>query len=119
MLINFSNHPLAEWQKPQYDSAVTLFGGVIDLPFPEVDPSASLSDVERLADTCLERLMAIVRDDDTVHIMGEHTLTFQMLDRLRSAGIKCVASCTERICTVGKDGNTIRTFRFKGFRSYF
>ena len=38
MLINLSNHPLSGWDTKQLEAA-TRYGKLIELPFPEVDPT--------------------------------------------------------------------------------
>lgn len=119
MLINFSNHPLNEWQQPQLDSAYELFGGVIDLPFPQVDPLASTQDIETLAEHCTAQIISIASGNDAVHIMGELTLTFAIINRLKTLNIKCIASCSERISSINDSGQTVRTFIFRQFRPYF
>ena len=119
MLINFSNHPTSEWQQTQIDAANRLYGGVIDIPFPDVDPIAPLPAVESLADSCMRNLMPLIQDNDVVHIMGEMTLTYILVNRLKQSGIKCVASCSERACYPLGDNEIAKTFIFKQFRSYF
>lgn len=119
MLINFTNHPSSEWQQSQLDSAIELYGGIIDLHFPEVDPMASTSEIEALAESCFRRLMETIKEKDVIHIMGEMTLTYAILNKLKTKGIECIASCSERICTLNEQGQTVRTFNFRQFRHYF
>lgn len=39
MLLNLSNHPSSLWCDEQKKAAETLFGEIVDLPFPQVDPN--------------------------------------------------------------------------------
>lgn len=39
MLLNLSNHPSSLWCDEQIKAAETLFGEIVDLPFPQVDPN--------------------------------------------------------------------------------
>ncbi|MDR3261870.1 MAG: hypothetical protein LBT78_08560 [Tannerella sp.] len=47
MLINLSNHPSALWQAPQLEVA-TVYGEIIDLPFPVVDPEGDATYIQSL-----------------------------------------------------------------------
>ena len=42
MLINFTNHPSAQWSAEQ-QAAAQVYGKVIDLAFPAIDPARSRS----------------------------------------------------------------------------
>lgn len=119
MLINFSNHPQNEWTKEQIDTATEQYGGIVDIPFPDVDPKASFPDVQKMSESCVIKLQPLVNVGDVVHIMGEHTLTFMIVSRLKSLGIRCIASCTERICRRDENGDIVRSFAFRQFRPYF
>jgi len=122
MLINLSNHPSTKWSPEQF-AATRIFGKVVDLPFPDVDPSGDEEYIRSLCETYLQKIYDMGRDGEcaasevTVHIMGEMTLTFALVNALQSRGITCVASTTERVVT---EVNGIRTsaFHFKQFRKY-
>ena len=120
MLINLSNHPSTEWQQPQIEAAMEHYGGIIDLEFPDVDPMAPLPVIESLADSCIDKVMALAHGNDTViHIMGEMTLTYALVNRFKEMGIKCIASCSERQCFKNENRQIVKTFNFKQFRPYF
>jgi hypothetical protein len=54
---------------------------------------------------------------DAVHIMGEMTFTFALVNLLKEVGIKCIASTTKR--NVEEiDGKHVSTFQFVQFREY-
>ena len=122
MLINLSNHPSANWSPEQVDVAQG-YGEIIDLPFPNIDPAGDEEYIQSLCDEYLLKIDAICRDGAcpvstvTVHIMGEMTFTFAMVNALHSRGITCVASTTERVT---KEENGVKTseFRFVNFRKY-
>lgn len=121
MLFNLSNHPSATWSPEQLDAAQRDYGQVLDMPFPAVPPQADLDEVRLLAEkTYIEvRRMAAQHPPLTVHLMGEMTLVYQLLDMLRNSGIPCVASTSERIVREEADGRKVSQFRFVRFRHYF
>ena len=122
MLINLSNHPSANWSVQQL-AAVQVYGKVIDLAFPDVDPSGNEEYIRILREDYLKIIDDICRDDKnsistvTVHIMGEMTFTFAMVHALQKRNITCIASTTER---VSSENSGIKTseFRFVRFREY-
>ena len=120
MLINLSNHPSAKWP-PEQSAAAQVFGKVVDLPFPDVDPSGGEEYIRSLCETYMQKIdqvsIACRASEVTVHIMGEMTLTFALVDALQSRGITCVASTTERVVTEA-DGVRTSAFHFRQFRKY-
>ncbi len=114
-LLNLSNHPSADWSDDQKQAAVERYGRIADLPFPRIDPKASVEDIDRLAEDYLQHLLDI--RPAAVHLMGEMTFTHALVSKLREAGIPCLASTTERIVEE-KDGKKIVRFRFVAFRPY-
>lgn len=120
MLINLSNHPSNEWQQSQIEAAMEDYGKVIDLEFPDVDPMATPPAIESLADSCIDKVMALMQGNDAViHIMGEMTLTYRLVNKFKEKGIKCIASCSKRECFKNENGQIVKTFNFKQFRPYF
>ena len=123
MLINLSNHPSANWPSQQLDAAVRAFGNIMDLPFPDVDPSGNEEYIRELCEAYLQKIDDICRDTGcsistvTVHIMGEMTCTFAIVNALQKRGVTCVASTTERVSSV-ENGVRTSVFRFVQFRKY-
>jgi hypothetical protein len=117
MLINLSNHPSTLWQAAQLASA-TVYGEIINLPFPVVNPEGDEKYIQTLGKEYLEKIEQLAQGKNvTVHLMGELTLTYYLVNALIAKGIKCVASTTERVAEE-KDGAKISEFRFKQFREY-
>lgn len=114
-LLNLSNHPSAAWSQDQLQAATTLYGAIEDLPFPAIPPDADSGQVQQLAREYFEQVTA--RQPAAVHLMGEMTFTFHLVQLLREAGIPCIASTTERIAEE-REGQKIVTFRFVQFRAY-
>ena len=118
MFLNLSNHPSANWSAEQTDAATRLYGEIIDLPFPVVDPAGDEKYIADLADEYCQKVLALAEGKNiTVHLMGEMTLTFAILQRLHAHGVPCVASTTRRE-TVEKDGVKTSIFKFVKFRHY-
>ena len=115
MLLNLSNHPSANWPQEQMDAAIQQYGSVQDLTFPQIDPSATSDDVEKLAEEYEHKIRKI--NPMTVHIMGEMTFTYKLVTRLKDIGIACIASTTQRI-TQENDNVKTSVFKFIQFRSY-
>jgi hypothetical protein len=128
MLINLSNHPSANWSVEQTAAAIKQFGELTigvsqiqDLPFPAVDPEGDEAYIQSLCNEYLLKIEEIAgqarNDNNVVHIMGELTFTFAMVNALQEKGFTCVASTTERIA---KEENGVKTseFRFVKFRPY-
>lgn len=117
MLINLSNHPSDKWDRRQLDAA-SEYGKIIDIPFPAVAPDGDEQYIRLLSDKMVEAIAGLAEKEDvTVHIMGEMTFTYLMVDSLLKAGISCIASTTGRI--VRDNGNYKESeFRFIRFRRY-
>jgi hypothetical protein len=117
MLLNLSNHSSKQWSDAQKNKATELFGSVVDMPFPQIDPNASADEVSRkveeyIADTRKLNPMA-------VHIMGEMTFVYSFVSEMQRIGIPCYASTTKRVVTEKENGEKISYFDFVNFRNYF
>lgn len=116
MLVNLSNHPSGFWSEEQL-AAARLFGDIVDVPFPNIDPSSSSATVHSIADKAVGDITAMA-EDIVVHVMGEMTFTYAVVSRLKALGIRCVASTTERKTTYSSDGTKLSEFSFVKFREY-
>lgn len=122
MLLNLSNHPSTTWPEAQRRAALEQFGEVTDLAFPKVPPEAGLEQIDALAREYLEKISAHQSTGGkpfAVHLMGEMTFTYTLINLLRQRGIPCLASTTERTVTEEQDGRKVSHFRFIRFRPYF
>lgn len=116
--INLSNHPSDLWEEKQLEAA-GQFGEIVDIPFPQVGPEASHEDILALAEECVHAIEEKAQDAEiTVHVMGEMTLTYAIVARLKEMGIPCVASTTERHVELNDDGTKTSEFCFVRFREY-
>ena len=100
-------------------AAERLGGEIVDIPFPVVDPAGDAESVAALAD-CYCRMALETSDGQevVVHVMGEMTFTFALVQRLQAVGIPCVASTTERVVNETPDGRKESLFKFVQFRKY-
>jgi len=120
MLINLSNHPSSQWPKKQLQAG-KYFGDIIDLEFPVVDPAGDTAYIQLLAVECVENVKSILSHlsdpKSPVHVMGEPTLVYHIVQLLKLADIKCLASTTTRQ-SEEKDGIKTSKFLFCQFREY-
>lgn len=120
MLVNLSNHPSANWPENQKAKARYDYSGIVDLPFPSIDPNLTSIQVIELADEYFAQCKKLLANSDVsnaVHIMGEFTFCYALVSRLRKAHITCIASTTKRI--VKQEGSTKKSvFEFVDFRTF-
>lgn len=116
MFINLTNHSSVNWSIEQL-TAAHKYGEIIDLTFPNIEPTFTTSMVNILANNTANSIRALGKDI-IVHIMGEMTFTYAVVSRLKSLGITCLASTTERNTIVTPDGKKISEFKFVQFREY-
>ena len=133
MLINLTNHTSDQtrpepdrWSALQYQTAIETWGHVLDLGFPVVPPEATATEIDDLASQYLNQCVKLFGDhrnkpgeSNAVHVMGEMTFTYAMVNKLRDAGIMAVASTTDREVEADSRGNKVSKFRFGQFRPYF
>lgn len=119
MLINFSNHPSAQWSAEQTEAA-KAFGDIADLSFPNVPADIDADSVSRLADEYCAMIFAM--GANAVLVQGEMSLAFAVAAKLQRNGVPVFCACSERVCdtAVLDDGTTQRrsVFRFVQFRRY-
>lgn len=119
MLINLTNHPSEQWSEKQKRAAQVLFGGVVDYPFPDVDPEAETEEVWELAGRIVEDVLGRWSGQRiTVLVQGEFTLTVALVYMFERAGVECVCATARRQVEDLGGGRTLRRFEFCGFRRY-
>lgn len=91
------------------------------MPFPNIPPHNDIEEVNELAQVYLQKILQLQKAHPklTVHLMGELTFTFALLQLLQKQGIPCVASTSDRMSAEGKDGTKVIRFEFVQFRAYF
>ena len=97
------------------------YGSVVDLAFPAVPTDADNDLILDLSDkyfnACMDLLGKSTDANNAVHVMGEMTFSFAMVNRLIKAKIVCVASTTERNVSELEEAK-ISKFKFVRFREY-
>ena len=66
MFINFSNHPYAQWSAEQ-KAAAQVYGKVIDLAFPAIDPAADEAALDSLAAVYADHILHLNPDAGHPH----------------------------------------------------
>ena len=119
MLINFTNHPSAQWSAEQKATA-QVYGKVIDLAFPAIDPAADETALDSLASAYATHILHL--NPDAVLCQGECTFVYRIVRQLEAADIPVLAACSRRKSqeTTYPDGSTMKRsiFVFAGFRRY-
>ena len=118
MLLNLSNHPSTHWPPNQLKAANDQYGNIHDMPFPQINPEWSSDQVVQLAEQYYNDIRKLEPYPSAIHLMGELTFTFALLQKLKSANFPCLASTTQRIIKFEQDGTKQSTFRFVRFRAY-
>ena len=105
MLINFTNHPSALWSAEQ-KAAAQVYGKVIDLAFPAIDPATNEAVLDSLAAVYADHILHL--NPDAVLCQGECTFVYRVVQRLEAAGIPTLAACSRRKSqeTTYPDGST-------------
>lgn len=100
MLINLSNHPSSGWSTEQ-KKAAAIYGEIFDLSFPSIDPEGDEHYISSFVEKYVDEIENIKKSADicdiTVHIMGELTFVYSLVNELKNRNIFCIASTTERI----------------------
>ena len=119
MFLNLSNHASKNWSEDQRAAAME-YGEIRDFAFPAVDPCASEAEISSIAEKVVDEVAHL--SPDCIMCSGEFTLTYALVNRLKSKVYKVVSACSERVVKewTDADGNTKKeaTFRFVRFREY-
>ena len=119
MLINCTNHPYEIWNEPQRKAA-GVYGEVVDLPFPQIAPEATLEEIREIVNRYAVEIES--KKPEAVLAAGEFTCLFMLVDRLLMDGVEVLCTCSRRITEEEKkpDGSNEKKthFYFEGFRRY-
>ena len=121
MLINLSNHASSAWSEQQMQAANEQYGDIVDMAFPAIDPWADEADVDELANVFLSKIKLLANDKNTtavVHLMGEFSFTYALVNKLKAEGIDAIVSTSERQAEMNADGSKTIRFDFVRFRKY-
>lgn len=112
--INFSNHESVCWNAKQIASAM-VYGEIVDIPFPQVDPMWTEDDIKEIGTEYLEKIMAY--QPAAVMCQGEFSVAYYVVSHLKKRGITVVTACSKRN-TVVNGNEKISRFEFEKFREY-
>jgi hypothetical protein len=124
MLINLSNHPVSTWNNKQLEAAVCQFGEIVDIHFPVIPPDAGEREICLLAEEYAGIIEAKLGElpcgdnENAVHLMGEMTFCYALIDRLDKSKLNFYASTTERNTSENGYGEKTVKFNFVRFRKY-
>lgn len=113
MLVNFSNYRYELWPEGLIDAAKE-YGEVVDMSFPNVDPTLDEAAILALADVLSEKI--IKENPDAVICQGEFTLLYAIVNRLKAAGIKVMVLCLERSMDKSTNHPVFEFVRFREFK---
>lgn len=118
--INLSNHSSSNWSEEQLNSAKQYSENIIDIPYPNIPPAASQSEIKEIMKDTLNKV--IEANPKTVMCMGENITCHNFVKELEKLNIQTVAAVTKPVTEIIKneDGTerTVKTFKFEGFRDY-
>lgn len=122
MLINLTNHPLFEWCERQKNEAISTFGSIKEIPFPVISPQLDkngvLSLVNKYFELCVGMIDEYPREKNAILVMGEMTFSFSLIEKLKKAGILCLATTTDRKVEFVLPNRKVSSFQFVRFREY-
>lgn len=118
VFINHTNHPSSAWTSNQLRAA-EIFGKVMDIPFPDIDPEW---DEEKVISLAQENCKIIIElQPAAVLCQGEFTYCHTLICLLKADGIKVLAACSKRETKEWEEnGKNIKKtiFNFVRFRAY-
>ena len=118
MFINFSNHSLSTWTERQIKAAKE-YGELEEIVFPNINPQFTTEQVQMLATDYVAKILTHYPIENlTIHVMGELTFCFYVVQQLKEKCVRCVASTTERIVEETADNKKVTQFSFAQFREY-
>lgn len=120
ILLNLTNHPHSLWDESQLQAA-SQYGECVDMPFPQIDAEADEAYIDELTDEYLQKIKDYATEQQaevTVHLMGELTFSFALVEKLKNAGIACISSTSVRDSKDLGNGQKEITFKFVRFRNY-
>ncbi len=116
MLLNVSNHPFSSWPQQQQIDAQRHYGGVVEIPFPHIEPDWDIPHIMQVCTQLCKQIMEL--HPQAVYIVGEHVTTFILVRMLQEHGITCLNARSERVVIQQADGTESKRFQYKGFRAY-
>lgn len=114
IFINFTNHPSQCWEETQLQQA-QVYGEVVDVPFPAVDPEGDEEYIATLAEVSVAQILA--HQPKAVLCQGEFCLVYRVVEALKAMNIRVLAACSRR-CVKEYGNRKEAEFYFVRFREY-
>jgi len=118
VFLNISNHAVAAWTEKQKNAALELGESIGEIPFPNISPSATSKEVQKLAIGLMLRIVNEYGNDVCCMVGGEFTFTHSFVEACYTRNIECYAATTERNTVENPDGTKTVKFEFEQFRKY-
>jgi len=119
MFINLSNHPNNLWSKQQMNAA-SKYGKIIDMIFPNISADYTEQEIDLLSNKYFDDIIRL--NPSCVMCQGEFSFVYSLVSKLKKAGIKVVAACSERNVEYIKNEEEVSSkkviFKFIKFREY-
>lgn len=124
LFINVSNHPSSTWSVEQKQAALKGGRCLIDIPFPNVSPTATRKDIRDMGYELISTIDDTIANyggsesTATITIVGEFSLTIFVVTKLRILlpGLTIVVATSERNTVINEDGSKTIRFEFVQFR---
>ncbi len=118
IFINHTNHPSSLWTAAELQAA-ELYGKILDIPFPEIDPEWDGETVYKFAQESCKKLLAY--HPAAVLCQGEFTYCYILITLLKEYGVTVLSACSKRETKEWEEnGKNIKKaiFTFVRFREY-
>lgn len=124
LFINVSNHPSSTWSVEQKQAALKGGRMLVDVPFPNVPPTATRNDIKDIGYELIHKIDDVIANyggsesTTTITIVGEFSLTIFVVVKLRILlpGLNIVVATSERNTVINEDGSKTIRFDFVQFR---
>jgi hypothetical protein len=117
--INFTNHPSNRWSAEQL-AAAKEYGDVVDIPFPNILPTATEDHIAKLGDEYVKKILDL--SPAAVMCQGEFTFSYYVISELLAKDINVLSACSERVVREVQETpdvmRKISEFKFVRFRKY-
>lgn len=113
MFLNISNHPSSKWAPEQLSATG---GEVVDIPFPNVEPTATTAEITAMAISLTRLFCGRFPEKGTALVQGEFSLCSELWRMLSAMGWRIVVATSERVSVENGDGTKTVSFRFVQFR---
>lgn len=116
MRLNISNDPFCDRTLLQKETAIDQYTSIEDISFPKILVAKEDAELSYLVEKYFNRVQE--QKPTVIHMMGEIVFTFQLITKLKSLDILCIASISDGIVTEQANGLKTGIFYFVRFRKY-